>query len=96
MAVLTLTTSTSTSTTYLKADLEDIFEQLFNQSYGGTSTRTRRIVRKAVDISLQEAFLGVKKDIYINEIDKTISIDIPAGIENGQGMRVEEQNNIFY
>ena len=73
---------------------EGIFEQLFNQQYGGTSTRTRRIVRKAIVITLEEAFSGLKKEIDIKEVDKKIVVEIPAGIGNGQRMRILEQKDV--
>lgn len=74
--------------------LEGMFEQFFNQSYGRTSTRTKRIIRVSIDISLEEAFLGVQREIYIREIDKTIAINIPAGIESGQRIEIADQQDV--
>ena len=74
--------------------LENMFEQFFNQSYGRTSTQTRRIIRRAVDITLDQAFSGIQKEVYIKEVDKTITIDIPAGIESGQRIEIVNQDNV--
>ena len=74
--------------------LENMFEQFFNQQYGRTSTQTRRILRKAIDITLEQAFTGVQKEVYIKEVDKTLTINVPAGIESGQRIEVVSQEDI--
>jgi len=71
--------------------LGDIFEQMFGGAYGGARTRSRRMARVLVSISLQEAFSGVTKDLQVelNGGRKKVSVAIPAGIDDGQTMKVE-------
>ena len=71
--------------------LGDIFEQMFGGAYGGARTRSRRMARVLVSISLQEAFSGVTKDLQVemNGERKKVSVAIPAGIDDGQTMKVE-------
>ena len=65
-------------------DLGDIF----NDFFGGGRRRPRKGATITVDlqISFKEAVFGVEKDITIN--GNNLSIKIPPGIENGQGLRV--------
>ena len=71
--------------------LGDIFEQMFGGGYAGARTRSRRMARVLVSISLQEAFSGVTKDLLveINGERKKVSVAIPAGIDEGATMKVE-------
>jgi len=71
--------------------LGDIFEQMFGGAYGGARTHSRRMARVLVSISLQEAFSGVTKDLQVemNGERKKVSVAIPAGIDDGQTMKVE-------
>ncbi len=66
-------------------DLGDIFGEFF----GGGSRRPRKGANINVDIELsfKESIFGVEKEIYINK--EKLSITIPPGIENGQGLRVQ-------
>lgn len=71
--------------------LGDIFEQMFGGAYGGARTRSRRMARVLVSISLQEAFSGITKELQI-EVDgerKKVSVAVPAGIDDGQTIKVE-------
>lgn len=71
--------------------LGDIFEQMFGGAYGGARTRSRRMARVLVSITLQEAFSGATKDlnVEVNGERKKVSVTIPAGIDDGQTMKVE-------
>ena len=66
-------------------DLGDIFGDFFG---GGGGRRPRKGTNITVDVQLsfKESIFGVEKDININK--EKISVKIPAGIENGQGLRV--------
>ncbi len=67
-------------------DLGDIFSEFFGG--GGGRRRPRKGANITVDmqISFKESIFGVEKDISIN--NENLSVKIPAGIENGQGLRV--------
>jgi DnaJ-class molecular chaperone len=69
-------------------DLGDIFSDLFG---GGRSAGRRRPRKGAtinvdLQISFKESIFGADKDMTINGED--LSIKIPPGIENGQGLRL--------
>ncbi len=66
-------------------DLGDIFNDFFG---GGGRRRPRKGATITVDlqISFKESIFGVEKDMVINK--ESLSIKIPSGIENGQGLRV--------
>ena len=65
-------------------DLGDIFGEFF----GGGRRRPRKGANITVDVELsfKDAIFGVEKELSINK--DRISIKIPPGIENGQGLRV--------
>jgi len=71
--------------------LGDIFEQMFGGAYGGARTRSRRMARVLVSISLEEAFAGVTKDmqVEVNGERKKVTVAIPAGIDDGQTIKME-------
>jgi len=66
-------------------DLGDIFGEFF----GGGSRRPKRGASINVDVQLsfKDSIFGIEKEINIHK-DK-LSVTIPAGIENGQGLRVQ-------
>lgn len=66
-------------------DLGDIFGEFFG---GGGGRRPRRGANITVDVQLsfKESVFGVEKEININ--NEKLSVKIPAGIDNGQGLRV--------
>lgn len=73
-------------------DLGDIFGAF---GFGGGMRRGRN-VEVSVRITLKEAINGLKREIEVPEYkdgkqsgNKKITIDIPAGIDDGQGMRYE-------
>jgi DnaJ-class molecular chaperone len=65
-------------------DLGDIFSDFF----GGGSRKPRRgrNIQLDVEISFKEAVFGLDRDVVINS--EKLSVKIPPGIENGQGLRV--------
>ncbi len=66
-------------------DLGDIFSDFF----GGGGRRPRRGATITVDIQLsfKDSIFGMKKEITVNK--EKLIVTIPAGIENGQGLRVQ-------
>lgn len=66
-------------------DLGDIFGDFFN---GGGGRRPRRGANITVDVQLsfKESVFGVEKEINVD--GQKLSVKIPAGIDNGQGLRV--------
>lgn len=67
-------------------DLGDIFSEFFG---GGGQRRARKGRNITIDLELtfKDAIFGIEREINIGK-DK-ISLKIPAGIENGQGLRVQ-------
>lgn len=66
-------------------DLGDIFSEFFGS---GRGRRPRKGATITVDlqISFRESIFGAEKDIAVNK--EHFSVKIPAGIENGQGLRI--------
>jgi len=71
--------------TSFEFDLGDIFGEFFG---GGAGRRPRkgRNISVDVEISFKDSIFGVNRDISIGK--EKISVTIPAGIENGEGLRV--------
>ncbi len=65
-------------------DLGDIFGEFFG---GGRRPRRGQNITVDIQISFKESIFGVEKDINVNK--DRIVIKIPAGIENGQGLKVQ-------
>lgn len=69
---------------------EGIFEQFFGQNPGFTRRRPQqknRNIQIALEVTLEEVFTGIKKDINIDQLGKTIKIDVPRSINHGQTVR---------
>ncbi len=68
-------------------DLGDIFGEFFGGG-GGRGRRARKGANITVDaeISFKESVFGVEREFTVN--GTKLAITIPAGIENGQGLRV--------
>jgi molecular chaperone DnaJ len=74
-------------------DLDDILGSFFG---GGQRQRRGRDVRLNVRLSFKESVFGVEKKISVpdlrdgqdNNKNKDITVNIPAGVENGQTLRV--------
>jgi len=69
-------------------DLGDIFGEFFG---GGRRPRKGATITVDVQITFKESIFGVEKEIHINKENgrERIIVTIPAGIENGQGLRVQ-------
>lgn len=74
-------------------DMHDIFNQFFGDDPFG---RTKRPYRRkpqnknlqlSLEITLEEAYNGIKKTVHIDQIKKDIEINIPKGIDSGQTVR---------
>ena len=65
-------------------DLGDIFGEFF----GGGSRRPRKGPNITIDVQLnfKDSIFGVQKEVTVNK--EKLVVTIPAGIENGQGLRV--------
>ena len=75
---------------------EDVFEDLFGDIFGGGRTRNPNRAYKGADLeyhlqlSLEEAAFGIDKVVKFRtkNDDKEISISIPAGVDNGDRIRL--------
>lgn len=74
-------------------DLGDIFGAF---GFGGGGMRRGRNIQVSIRISFKESVFGVKREIEIPELrdgkqggKKKITVDIPAGIDDGQSIRYE-------
>jgi molecular chaperone DnaJ len=65
-------------------DLGDIFGDFFG---GGRRLKRGANITVDVQLSFKDSIFGVEKDLTINK--EKISVKIPSGIENGQGLRVQ-------
>jgi curved DNA-binding protein len=69
-------------------DLGDILSSIFG---GGGRIRRGRDIQVDVEISFEESIFGTKKEIVVNSPlvkNKSVSVQIPAGIESGQMIRM--------
>jgi DnaJ-class molecular chaperone len=64
-------------------DLGDIFSEFFG---GGRRPRKGRNITVDIELSFKDAVFGVEREISIGK--EKISVKIPPGIDNGQGLRV--------
>jgi len=79
-------------------DLEDILSQFGMGGMGGFGRRVRRgsDVQMRIDLTFKEAIKGAQKDIEVPDYEndangntrKKVDVTIPAGIENGQRIRL--------
>ncbi len=65
-------------------DLGDIFGEFFG---GGRRPRRGKNITIDIQMTFKESVFGLKKDITINK--EKLSVTIPPGIEDGQGLRVQ-------
>ena len=65
-------------------DLGDIFGDFFG---GGRRPKRGANITVDVQLSFKDSVFGVEKELTINK--QKISVKIPSGIENGQGLRVQ-------
>lgn len=77
-------------------DLGDIFSDLFGAGAGGQAGprgfgRMRgRDIRVALDVDFVDAAKGAKRRVQLSD-GRTLEIIIPAGVENGQVLRLKSQ-----
>lgn len=74
-------------------DLGDIFSDLFGSSVGGGRGYTRmrgRDIRFTLEIEFLDAANGAKRRISLAE-GRTLDVNIPAGVESGQVLRLKAQ-----
>lgn len=75
------------------SDFDDILSSIFGSGFGGA--QRRNMPRKGADlktnltITFEEAAFGTKKKIRLN--DKTISVTIPEGVDNGSKISLKGQ-----
>lgn len=78
----------------MEFDLNDIFEGFFGGGFGGRQRTPRgRSFQLGLNITFKESILGTKKKIKIPKESSEasrgeIEIDIPAGIESGQKLKL--------
>ena len=65
-------------------DLGDIFGEFFG---GGRRPKKGPNITVDVQLSFKESIFGVEKEVSVNK--EKLVVTIPAGIENGQGLRVQ-------
>jgi DnaJ-class molecular chaperone len=68
----------------IEFDLGDLFGEFFG---GGRRPRKGRNITVDVEISFKESVFGAEKEIAVNK--ERLSVKIPPGIENNQGLRVQ-------
>ncbi|MDR7542803.1 MAG: DnaJ C-terminal domain-containing protein [Armatimonadota bacterium] len=72
----------------------DFFQQLFGGlgGFGRTATRTRAPealrLESSVEITLEEAFRGGRRQIRVPELGRSFDVEIPKGIRSGQTIRL--------
>ena len=74
-------------------DLGDIFSDLFGSNVGGGRGYTRmrgRDIRFTLEIEFLDAANGAKRRISLSE-GRTLDVNIPAGVESGQVLRLKGQ-----
>lgn len=64
-------------------DLGDIFGDFFG---GGRRPRKGRNITVDVELSFKDSIFGIEKEINVESAK--LAVKIPAGIENGQGLRI--------
>jgi curved DNA-binding protein len=72
----------------------DFFQQLFGGlgGFGRTATRTRAPealrLESSVEVTLEEAFRGGRRQIRVAELGRSFEVEIPKGIRSGQTIRL--------
>ncbi|TNE36028.1 MAG: hypothetical protein EP348_07840, partial [Alphaproteobacteria bacterium] len=79
---------------------EDIFSEIFgNFRSGGGGFRSRRMPEKgrdrkfAIEIGFVEAALGDKRRLTMGDGGRTLDVNIPAGVSDGQQIRLKGQGD---
>jgi DnaJ-class molecular chaperone len=74
-------------------DLGDIFSDLFGPNVGGGRSYSRmrgRDIRFTLEVEFLDAVNGAKRRISLSE-GRTLDVNIPAGVESGQVLRLKGQ-----
>ncbi len=75
-------------------DLGDIFSDLFGPGFGGGARSYARMrgrdVRFTLDVDFLDAVIGARRRVSLSE-GRTLDINIPAGVESGQVLRLKGQ-----
>jgi curved DNA-binding protein len=71
----------------------DFFQQLFGGGLGGAGRRTARTqepprLESTVEISLEDAFHGGRREIHVPSLGRHFSVEIPRGVRSGQTIRL--------
>ena len=77
-------------------DLGDIFSDLFGPGVGGARSYSRmrgRDIRFTLEIDFLDAVSGAKRRISLAE-GRTLDVNIPAGVESGQVLRLKSQGGV--
>lgn len=80
---------------HFEHETEDIFEDLFGNIFGGYEKRAApcrgKDISARIQISFDEAVFGCEKTVELTDSDgskRTLSVKIPAGIDEGQTVRL--------
>lgn len=69
-------------------DMQDMFTSFFGQNVRPQRRKpTNKNIQIGLECTLEEVYYGCKKEVTIDQIGKTIAIDVPRGIDNGQSVR---------
>ena len=63
------------------------FSEMFNNRYGWADNGKGQDVKAQIQISLEEAYYGVNREMRLGM--KPVSVSIPKGIRNGQRLRLK-------
>ena len=73
-------------------NFSDIFGSMFGQGFGGSSSGVSLDARYSITVEFLEAALGASKRVTMPD-GKVLDLKIPAGIAEGQQLRLKGQGN---
>lgn len=72
-------------------DMQDMFSQFFGDGFRNSRTYRRqppnRNIQIGLEATLEDVYYGNSKQVHIDQLNKTIEIKIPQGINTGQSIR---------
>ena len=72
-------------------DMQDVFSQFFGEGFRNSRTYRRqppnRNIQIGLEATLEDVYYGNAKQVHIDQLNKTIEIKIPKGINTGQSIR---------